>query len=120
MGSVDTGVVVRSPMVSGLVRVEPLFIRSAHSLYISLTLGFPYIAKTFLIPNPERTRTDSATRQATSADHFGAQSRQKVMQSNVFLGQSKETNRRRRSIIGVAVHRGQSGPHLGTKGRSSG
>jgi hypothetical protein len=42
--SVDMGVVVRSPMVSGLVRVEPLFIRSVHSLYIPLTLGFPYTA----------------------------------------------------------------------------
>ena len=38
--------VLRSPMVSGLGRVEPLFIRSAHSLYVLLTLGFPYIAKT--------------------------------------------------------------------------
>src|SRR5579859_6497899 len=44
MGSVDTGIVVRSPMVSGLVQVEPLFIQSAHSLYIPLTLGFPYTA----------------------------------------------------------------------------
>ena len=42
--SVDMGVVVRLPMVSGLVWVEPLFIWSAHSLYIPLTLGFPYIA----------------------------------------------------------------------------
>ena len=42
----DLVVVVRSPMVAGLRQVEPLFIRSAHSLYVLLTLGFPYIAKT--------------------------------------------------------------------------
>jgi hypothetical protein len=45
IGSVDTGVVVRSPMVSGWIQVKPLFIRSAHLLYILLTLGFPYIAR---------------------------------------------------------------------------
>ena len=42
MGSVDIGVVVRSPMVSGLMQVKPLFIWSARPLYLLLTLGFPY------------------------------------------------------------------------------